>query len=245
MPASKPSATMSLRLSSVVISSTMSGYWRISLPILEAMALVARRGTRRRTRPAGFPWSSDTACRLLPTSNKAGRNLASSFSPASVSATERVVRAMRRTPRVSSSARMEWLMAEGDTPCRFAALVKLFSSATATNVVSAAKSVVTIYELYSQPHARFIPLSSALAASSYLQRSMIGSIAWRCTMPHVIVKLWPGKSEQQKQTLANQITNSVMSILNYGEESVSVAIEEIAAKDWAAQVYRTDIVGHE
>ena len=64
-------------------------------------------------------------------------------------------------------------------------------------------------------------------------------------MPHVIVKLWPGKSEQQKQTLANQITNSVMSTLNYGEESVSVAFEEIAAKDWAAQVYRTDIVGHE
>jgi 4-oxalocrotonate tautomerase len=41
-------------------------------------------------------------------------------------------------------------------------------------------------------------------------------------MPHVIVKLWPGKSEQQKQTLANQITKSVMSTLNYGEESVSV-----------------------
>lgn len=64
-------------------------------------------------------------------------------------------------------------------------------------------------------------------------------------MPHVIVKLWPGKSEQQKQTLANQITNSVMSILNYGEESVSVAYEEIAAKDWAEQVYRADIVGNE
>jgi len=64
-------------------------------------------------------------------------------------------------------------------------------------------------------------------------------------MPHVIVKLWPGKSEQQKQTLANQITNSVMSILNYGEESVSVAFEEIAARDWAEQVYLTDIVGQE
>ncbi len=36
-----------------------------------------------------------------------------------------------------------------------------------------------------------------------------------------------------------------MSTLNYGEESVSVAFEEIAAKDWAEKVYRTDIVGNE
>ena len=42
-------------------------------------------------------------------------------------------------------------------------------------------------------------------------------------MPHVIVKLWPGKSEQQKTALAEAITKDVMNILNYGEESISVA----------------------
>jgi len=36
-----------------------------------------------------------------------------------------------------------------------------------------------------------------------------------------------GKSEQQKQPLADRIARDVMSVLNYGEESVSVAIEEI------------------
>jgi 4-oxalocrotonate tautomerase len=46
-------------------------------------------------------------------------------------------------------------------------------------------------------------------------------------MPHVIVKLWPGKSEQQKTRLAEAITKDVMNILHYGEESVSVAMEEI------------------
>ena len=45
-------------------------------------------------------------------------------------------------------------------------------------------------------------------------------------MPHVIVKLWPGKSEKQKTKLAEEITKSVMEVLNYGEESVSVAMEE-------------------
>jgi 4-oxalocrotonate tautomerase len=64
-------------------------------------------------------------------------------------------------------------------------------------------------------------------------------------MPHIIVKLWPGKLEKQKSELAEKITQSVMSTLHYGEESVSVAFEEIEAKNWALQVYQADIVGHE
>ena len=63
-------------------------------------------------------------------------------------------------------------------------------------------------------------------------------------MPHVIVKLWPGKSEQQKRRLAQAITKNVMTVLNYGDESVSVAIEEVEPGKWAEKVYRTDIVQH-
>jgi 4-oxalocrotonate tautomerase len=64
-------------------------------------------------------------------------------------------------------------------------------------------------------------------------------------MPHVIVKLWPGKSEKQKTTLAEEITRSVMTTLQYGEDSVSVAFEEIEPQDWAEKIYWTGIVGHE
>ena len=64
-------------------------------------------------------------------------------------------------------------------------------------------------------------------------------------MPHVIVKLWPGKSEPQKTQLAEAITRSVTETLNYGPESVSVAFEEIPAKDWAKKVYHSDIVPNE
>jgi len=60
-------------------------------------------------------------------------------------------------------------------------------------------------------------------------------------MPHVIVKLWPGKSEQQKTRLAEAITKDVMDILYYGEESVSVAMEEVKSQDWAEKVYKPDI----
>ncbi len=61
-------------------------------------------------------------------------------------------------------------------------------------------------------------------------------------MPHVIVKLWPGKSEQQKARLAQAIAKNVMEILNYGEESVSVGFEEVSSRDWAGKVYRPDIM---
>ncbi len=61
-------------------------------------------------------------------------------------------------------------------------------------------------------------------------------------MPHVIVKLWPGKSEQQKVRLAEDIVKDVMTVLNYGEESVSVAFEEVEPHDWAEKVYKPDIV---
>jgi len=61
-------------------------------------------------------------------------------------------------------------------------------------------------------------------------------------MPHVIVKLWPGKSEQQKTQLAEAIVQDVMNALDYGEESVSVAIEEVKSRDWAEKVYKPDIV---
>lgn len=46
-------------------------------------------------------------------------------------------------------------------------------------------------------------------------------------MPHVIVKLWPGRSEQQKARLAESIAKDVM--------------EEVEARDWADEVYKPDI----
>jgi 4-oxalocrotonate tautomerase len=63
-------------------------------------------------------------------------------------------------------------------------------------------------------------------------------------MPHVIVKLWPGKSEPQKVRLAEEIVKDVMKVLSYGEESVSVAIEEVEPQDWAEKVYQPDIVNN-
>lgn len=60
-------------------------------------------------------------------------------------------------------------------------------------------------------------------------------------MPHVIVKLRPGKTEQQKKRLSDAIARDVMEVLNYGADSVSVGMEEVPAAEWKERVYEPDI----
>jgi 4-oxalocrotonate tautomerase len=62
-------------------------------------------------------------------------------------------------------------------------------------------------------------------------------------MPHVIVKMVAGRSEEQKRALAAEVTRALMSSLGSPEEAISVAIEDIAADDWTDQVYVPDIQG--
>ncbi len=62
-------------------------------------------------------------------------------------------------------------------------------------------------------------------------------------MPHVIVKMYPGRSEDKKKRLAAAIVKDVASIAGCSEEVVSVAIEEIAQERWDEEVYRPDILG--
>ena len=61
-------------------------------------------------------------------------------------------------------------------------------------------------------------------------------------MPHVVVKLYPGRTEQQKTRLAEEIAKDVVAIAICEEKSVSVAIEEITPEAWAEDVYRPDIL---
>jgi len=63
-------------------------------------------------------------------------------------------------------------------------------------------------------------------------------------MPHVVIKLYPGRSVQQKTRLTQQILRDVTTVLNCGEESVSVAIEDIEPGDWPEKVYKADIISN-
>ncbi len=61
-------------------------------------------------------------------------------------------------------------------------------------------------------------------------------------MPHIIVKLYPGRTEDQKNQLAARIVKDVVEISGCEEKVVSVAFEEVDPKDWPEKVYKPDIL---
>lgn len=64
-------------------------------------------------------------------------------------------------------------------------------------------------------------------------------------MPHIIIKLYPGRSEQQKVELTKKIVKNVVEIAECKEMSVSVTFEEIEPVDWAEKVYKPDIMNNQ
>jgi len=60
-------------------------------------------------------------------------------------------------------------------------------------------------------------------------------------MPHIVVKLWPGRNEDIKANLAKKIADAVVEELKVDIGDVSVAIEEVNRSDWGEQVYKREI----
>ena len=64
-------------------------------------------------------------------------------------------------------------------------------------------------------------------------------------MPHIIVKLWPGRTTEQKTDLCNKITEALKTSVDATDDSISIAIEEIPKEKWRELVYDTEIIGKE
>ena len=62
-------------------------------------------------------------------------------------------------------------------------------------------------------------------------------------MPHIIIKLVRGRSDEQKTRLADAVTKAVMDGVSVPEAAVSVAIEDIEPDRWTDDVYAPDIEG--
>lgn len=60
-------------------------------------------------------------------------------------------------------------------------------------------------------------------------------------MPHITVKLWPGRSDELKRKVAEQIAKVVAEGLKVDLSDVSVAFEEITKADWGETVYKKEI----
>ncbi len=64
-------------------------------------------------------------------------------------------------------------------------------------------------------------------------------------MPHIIVKLYPGRTEAQKKELTSKIVQAVIETAHAGEDSISVSFEEVPSERWEKEVYEPDILGKE
>lgn len=64
-------------------------------------------------------------------------------------------------------------------------------------------------------------------------------------MPHVIVKMYTGRSEDMKTDMVNRITKAITDSLNVDQSTVSVALEEVEPDKWNEAVYKPDIIEKE
>ncbi|MGN0401299.1 MAG: tautomerase PptA [Acetatifactor sp.] len=60
-------------------------------------------------------------------------------------------------------------------------------------------------------------------------------------MPHIDIKCYPGRTEEQKNKLAERIAEDVAEIFGTKLSSVSVAIEDVQQEDWKEQVWDREI----
>ncbi|MDE1993718.1 MAG: tautomerase family protein [Rhizobiaceae bacterium] len=60
-------------------------------------------------------------------------------------------------------------------------------------------------------------------------------------MPHVILKIASGKSDDEKTALAMALTEAVTKTLACDEKFVSVAVEDVEVSNWADQVFIPEI----
>ena len=55
-------------------------------------------------------------------------------------------------------------------------------------------------------------------------------------MPHIAIKMYPGRTEEVKKSLAKNTKEFLMKELNMEEKYISVSIEEIEKENWQKEV---------
>lgn len=61
-------------------------------------------------------------------------------------------------------------------------------------------------------------------------------------MPHVEIKCFPGRSEEQKRNCAEKISEIIAETLGCKTSSVSVAIKEVPEDKWKEEVWEKSII---
>lgn len=60
-------------------------------------------------------------------------------------------------------------------------------------------------------------------------------------MPHITIKLYPGRSVEKKLELSRKVSDAVMEITGCTDEAISVDIVDVKPENWTSDVYDPEI----
>ncbi|MDE7278449.1 MAG: tautomerase family protein [Oscillospiraceae bacterium] len=61
-------------------------------------------------------------------------------------------------------------------------------------------------------------------------------------MPHVEIKCFSGRTDEQKRKCAEKVADDIAAILGCEISSVSIAIKDVDEKDWKEEVWDKNII---
>lgn len=61
-------------------------------------------------------------------------------------------------------------------------------------------------------------------------------------MPHVEIKIYKGRTEEQKQKCADEVLKAITNTLGCNPSSVSISIKDIEPDNWKNEVYDKEIL---
>ena len=64
-------------------------------------------------------------------------------------------------------------------------------------------------------------------------------------MPHITLKMYQGRTEEQKKNVTKALTEALQSALGCSEEHVSISIYDYDPKEWGEKVFYPEIMADE
>lgn len=59
-------------------------------------------------------------------------------------------------------------------------------------------------------------------------------------MPNITVKMYPGRSEEEKKVLAEKLAETLLEVTGVPEAAVSVVIKDIPPEEWKREMAEND-----
>lgn len=62
-------------------------------------------------------------------------------------------------------------------------------------------------------------------------------------MPHIVVKMYPGRTEEMKSSMVRALVEAASDALNAPQDWFTIGVEEVSPENWEEQVAKPEIMG--